>query len=125
MINQFQNIHSDPNTLSHLDIAPVQRSQQQSNSMFPPMENLQQFKHHLHITLTKFAEPNLVSKAHEEINDLMSEHVTNSDRMNAFLGALSGPGDKTSPNNISQRKEMIKVYGSAAELYEESLLSFV
>tara|TARA_B110000285_G_scaffold201691_1_gene236492 strand:- start:442 stop:600 length:159 start_codon:yes stop_codon:yes gene_type:complete len=45
--------------------------------------------------------------------------------MNAFLGALAGPGDKSSPNNISQRKEMIKVYGSASELYEESLLSFV
>jgi hypothetical protein len=55
----------------------------------------------------------------------MSEHITNSDRMNAFLGALAGPGDKSSPNNISQRKEMIKVYGSASELYEESLLSFV
>ena len=55
----------------------------------------------------------------------MSEHVTNSDRMNAFLAALAGPGDKNSPNNKSQRKEMLKIFGSAAELYEESLLTFV
>jgi hypothetical protein len=66
-----------------------------------------------------------VTKAHEEISDLMGEHITNSDRMTAFLGALAGPGDKNSPNNKSQRKEMIKIYGLAAELYEESLLTFV
>ena len=55
----------------------------------------------------------------------MGEHITNSDRMTAFLGALAGPGDKNSPNNKSQRKEMIKIYGLAGELYEESLQTFV
>jgi hypothetical protein len=37
-----------------------------------------------------------VAKAHEEMHDLMSEHVTNSDRMNSLLGAFAGPGDKSS-----------------------------
>lgn len=31
----------------------------------------------------------MLSKAHEEIRDLMTEHITNTDRMNAFLTALS------------------------------------
>jgi hypothetical protein len=69
------------------------------HSVFPKMENLQSFKNHLHVTLGKFTQPSLVAKAHEELSDLMSEHITNSDRMNAFLAALAGPGDKNSPNN--------------------------
>lgn len=31
----------------------------------------------------------MVSKAHEEIKDLMTEHITNTDRMNSYLAALA------------------------------------
>ena len=62
------------------------------SSVFPEIDSLNKFKHHLSNTLKKFQDPNLVNSAHEEIHDLMSEHITNSDRMNAFLSALAQDG---------------------------------
>lgn len=53
----------------------------------------------------------------------MTEHITNTDRMNAFLAALAS--DNRYNVNQQQRKEIVKVYGAAAEIFEESLLSFV
>ena len=96
---------------------------EQSTSMFPKIANLGQFKHHLHITLMKFAEMNMISKAHEEMRDLMSEHITNTDRMNALLSSLAN--DTKYNLNKNQRKEIIKLFGVAAEIFEESLITFV
>ena len=66
----------------------------------------------------------MVYKAHEEMKDLMTEHITNTDRMNAFLSALSTSDTKYNSNK-GQRKEIIKLYGIAAEIFEESLNTFV
>ena len=70
----------------------------------------------------------------------MTEHVTNSERMNAFLSALAagneGPlmspaaqsNSSSSLHLINQeknrRREMILIYGEAAEIFEDSLASF-
>lgn len=97
--------------------------QGQKVTVFPQIQSLQQFKHHLHLTLTKFQEQGMVFKAHEEMRDLMTEHITNSDRMNAFLGALAH--DNKYNANKNQRKEIIKLYGIASEIFEESLATFV
>lgn len=71
----------------------------------------------------KFAEIDMVQKANEEIRDLMTEHITNTDRMNTLLSAF---GNDTKYNlNKNQRKEIIKLYGVAAEIFEESLTTFV
>ena len=66
-----------------------------------------------------------MAQAHEDMQDLMLEHITNSDRMNAFLSFLTQEGNKSAPGYKNQRKEMIKLYGTAAEIYEESLITFV
>ena len=66
----------------------------------------------------------MIYKAHEEIKDLMTEHITNTDRMNAFLSALSMSDTKYNTNK-GHRKEIIKIYGIAAEIFEESLMTFV
>lgn len=63
----------------------------------------------------------MVPKAHEEMRDLMIEHITNTDRMNAFLGAVADNRYNTSKN---QRKEVVKLYGIATEIFEESLCTF-
>lgn len=57
--------------------------------MFPPIENVQQFRQFLVMSLSKLSEPHTVKIAHDEIKELMTEHITNTDRMNAFLYALS------------------------------------
>ena len=53
----------------------------------------------------------------------MSEHITNTDRMNAFLSALSSENKYNL--NQNKRKEIIKLYGIAAEIFEDSLTTFV
>jgi hypothetical protein len=65
----------------------------------------------------------MVPKALEEVRDLMTEHVTNTDRMNAFFSSLAA--DNKHNINQNQRKEIIKLFGLAAEIFEESLASFV
>ena len=65
----------------------------------------------------------MVQKAHEEMKDLMTEHVTNSDRMNALFSALAS--DTKYNVNRNQRKEIVKLFGAAAEIFEESLSTFV
>ena len=41
------------------------------------------------------------------MRDLMTEHITNSDRMNAFLSSLAQEGIASAPGYKNQRREMI------------------
>jgi hypothetical protein len=52
----------------------------------------------------------------------MTEHITNTDRMNAFLFMLQEHNEHMKPN---QKKEIIKLYGVAAEIFEEALIPFM
>jgi hypothetical protein len=52
----------------------------------------------------------------------MTEHITNTDRMNAFLFMISETNEHT---KINHKKELLKLYGQAAEVFEESLLPFL
>jgi len=74
------------------------------------------------MTLSKLGESHTYKTAIEEIKELMTEHITNTDRMNAFLLALSEHNEHMKPNH---KKEMVKLYGSAAEIFEEALIPFL
>ena len=52
----------------------------------------------------------------------MTEHITNTDRMNAFLFMLTEHNDHMKPNH---KKDLIKVYGTASEIFEEALVPFM
>jgi hypothetical protein len=58
----------------------------------------------------------------EEVKELMSEHITNTDRMNVFLLTLSESNEYT---KISHKKELIKIYSLASEIFEEALVPFL
>lgn len=90
------------------------------------------------MTLAKLRDPLTVPQAKEELNELMTEHIINTDRMNTFLAALtgltnmnistqggSGGTSQLIASEKNRRKEMIKIYGEAAEIFEESLITFV
>ena len=66
------------------------QGQPKSYTLFPAIDSMAHFKHHLNMTLSKLRDPLTVPQAKEELNELMTEHVTNTDRMNTFLAALSG-----------------------------------
>lgn len=61
-------------------------------------------------------------QAQDEVHELMTEHVTNTDRMNTFLHMLSETNEHMKPQH---KKELIKVYSQAAEIFEEALLAFL
>lgn len=70
------------------------------------------------MSLSKFSDPHTSKIAHDEIRELMTEHITNTDRMNVFLLSISETNELM---KVSQKKELIKLYAEAAEIFEEAL----
>lgn len=74
------------------------------------------------MSLSKLNDPQTIKTAQDEVKELMTEHITNTDRMNAFITMAAEVNEHQKPN---QKKEMIKLYGMAAEIFEESLIPFM
>ncbi len=74
------------------------------------------------MSLAKFSDALTLKQGQDEVHELMTEHVTNTDRMNTFLFMLQ---DHSEHMRINQRKEMIKTYAHAAEIFEEALVPFL
>lgn len=74
------------------------------------------------MSLAKFNDPLTTKQASDEVHELMTEHITNTDRMNAFLFMLAEHHDHM---KVHHKRELIKVYGAAAEIFEEALLPFL
>lgn len=60
------------------------------------------------MALSKFGDNHTIKNAQEEVKELMTEHITNTDRMNAFLFMISEFNEHMKPNH---KKELIKLYG--------------
>ncbi len=52
----------------------------------------------------------------------MTEHITNTERMNAFLHMLQ---DHHEHMKVGHRRELIKTYSAAAEIFEDALIPFL
>lgn len=52
----------------------------------------------------------------------MTEHITNTDRMNAFLLMVQEFNEHM---RLNHKKELLKLYSSAAEIFEEALQPFM
>jgi hypothetical protein len=74
------------------------------------------------MTLAKLGDSHTQRSALDEVRELMTEHITNTDRMNAFLYMISEFNEHTKPNH---KKELIKLYGMGAEIFEEALIPFM
>jgi ubiquinone biosynthesis protein UbiJ len=72
--------------------------------------------------LAKFGDNHTVKTGIEEIRRFMATEITDNDRMNSFLNAVAEHHEHMKPQ---QRREQIKVYGLAAEIFEESLIPFL
>jgi hypothetical protein len=73
-------------------------------------------------TLGKFSDNHTLKTGIEEMKKLMMNDITDTDRMNTFLNAISDHNEHMKP---VQKKEYIKLYGLAAEIFEESLIPFM
>ena len=66
------------------------------------------------MSLSKFSDPHTSKIAHDEIRELMTEHITNTDIMNVFLLSIS---ETTELMKVKKKKELIKLYAEAAEIF--------
>ena len=60
--------------------------------------------------------------ASEEIRKFMMTEITGHEHMVLFLNALS---DSNEHMKLPHKKEYIKIYGVASEIFEESLIPYV
>ncbi|CAI2384369.1 unnamed protein product [Moneuplotes crassus] len=81
----------------------------------------QEFRQALLQSLSKFEDNHTQKTAWNEVRELMTEHIINTERMNTFLYLIS---EQNQHMKISQ-KEYIKLYGLAGEIFEETLLPFI
>lgn len=92
-------------------------------SYFPAtIESKHEFRRCLLSALSKFNNTYTATTAVDELKELMIEHITNTDRMNTFLYHIN---EQTDHLGNTQKKEYIKVYAIAAEIFEESLVPFL
>lgn len=74
------------------------------------------------LSLSKFSDSHTQQTAWDEVKELMTEHIVNTERMNTFLYLIS---EQNQHMKISQKKEYVKLYGLAGEIFEETLLPFI
>lgn len=72
--------------------------------------------------LSKFGEQYTLQQGLEEMRVLISSDITDNDKMNMFLQSLT---NFSQYDQNLQRQEQIKVFGIAAEIFEEALVQFV
>lgn len=82
----------------------------------------QEFRQCLLQSLSKFADSHTQQTAWDEVRELMTEHIINTDRMTTFLYLIS---EQNQHMKVSQKKEYVKLYGLAGEIFEETLLPFI
>lgn len=58
----------------------------------------------------------------DEVKKFMSTDITDTEKMTIFLSSLS---DYNEHMKLQQKKEQIKIYGIASEIFEESLIPFL
>eukprot|EP00347_Sterkiella_histriomuscorum_P016463 403353082 len=91
-------------------------------SILPPAESLFEFRKNLLSILSKFSDTHTTKQGMTEMRQFMTQDITDNDRMNCFLSAISDQNEHMKPQ---QKKEQIKIFGLAAEIFEDALLPFM
>ena len=85
-------------------------------------ESLFEYKRKLLKTLSKFALSHTIHIGQEEIRKFMMAEITDHEHMLLFLNMLAESNDHM---KLQQKKEYIKVFGVAAEIFEEALIPYL
>ena len=72
--------------------------------------------------LAKFGEVHTMAVGNEEINKFMMQEIREHEHMIIFFNKLS---QFSSHMKVQQMKEYIKIYGRAAQVFEESLIPYL
>ena len=80
------------------------------------------YKRNLLKTLSKFGAAHTIAIAQEEIRKFMTVEITDHEHMILFLTLVGESNDHMKP---MQKKEYIKIFGLASEIFEEALIPYL
>jgi len=72
--------------------------------------------------LSKFGAAHTIPIAQEEIRKFMTVEITDHEHMLLFLNILAESNDHM---KLQQKKEYIKIFGLAAEIFEDALIPYL
>lgn len=72
--------------------------------------------------LSKFSDSHTMAKGIEEMRKIMQVEITDNERMICFLNSVSEHNEHWKPQ---QKKEYIKLLGTASEIFEDALVPFM
>lgn len=99
------------------DSSPKDKDAAQNSS-----QQLLKFQKELLQILSKFSQSHTLPQGIEELKRLMANDITDNDRMLMFLNSLT---DFNAHVKVPQMKEQIKMFGVAAEVFEEAFVPFL
>jgi hypothetical protein len=73
-------------------------------------------------TLSKFGVAHTIVIAQEEVRKFMTVEITEHEHMVLFLSSIAETNDHM---KLQQKKEYIKIFGVAAEIFEEALIPYL
>jgi hypothetical protein len=85
-------------------------------------DSLTDFKRRLLKVLTKFSVNHTIHIAQEEIRKFMTIEITDHEHMVLFLSLLAESNDHM---KLQQKKEYLKIFGNAAEIFEDALIPYL
>ena len=88
----------------------------------PSVDPLIEFERQLLKILAKFQEVHTMSIGNEEINRFMMQEIREHEHMVIFMNKLSEANNHMKPQ---QKKEYIKIYGKASQIFEEALIPYL
>ena len=67
-------------------------------SILQPIKNTQDFKNTVYQTLAKFGDNATLKYAMDEVKELMSEHINDSERLNLFIHSIGEFNEQMKPS---------------------------
>ena len=86
------------------------------------MDSNLEFERALLQTLSKYAQVHTIKIADDEMSKFMVQEIREHEHMMIFINKLS---ESNNHMKLQQKKEYIKVYGKAAQIFEESLIPYL
>ena len=99
----------------------AQQAQNQGTKT-PQADPLLEYERSLLQILSKFGEIHTMAIGNEEINKFMMQEIREHEHMVIFFNKLS---DSNEHMKVQQKKEYIKIYGRAAQIFEEALIPYM
>ena len=87
-----------------------------------PVDSLQKFRMMMNNSLSKLSDASTIKTGIDEIKQIMRVQITNTDRMNLLILAIT---EFNATTKLLQKKEAFKLFGVAGETFKETIIPFI